>query len=139
MSDTPTPQPHDAPAQPRVGAKLISEDYIADAIQKQSTAHPKYRFHPDWVGEWVEDDFAMGLALEVFHELSAELAKKDEALNVLDNYITDQTQRIAELEAILARIDQIAPRADDSCLDPGVTLSEAVRRALKDEVDDATN
>ena len=41
-----------------------------------------------------------------------------------------------ELIAIIARIDEVVPRADNSCEDPGITISEAVRRernALKQE------
>ena len=37
-------------------------------------------------------------------------------------------EEIAELKAIIARIDEVTPRADSTCDDPGITLSEAVRR-----------
>lgn len=39
-------------------------------------------------------------------------------------------KRIAELEGIIAFIDAKAPRADMSCAEPGITLSEAARREL---------
>lgn len=39
-------------------------------------------------------------------------------------------KRIAELEAVLALIDKKAPRADATCDEPGITLSEAARRQL---------
>ena len=41
-------------------------------------------------------------------------------------------QRIAELEAVLAYIDAHAPLADATCNEPGITLSEAARRAIKE-------
>lgn len=34
---------------------------------------------------------------------------------------------------ILNYLDQIAPLADDTCTEPGITLSEAVRRALAEK------
>jgi hypothetical protein len=45
--------------------------------------------------------------------------------------------RIAEMEAIITYIDEHAPRADDTCAEPGITLSEAARRAIADT--EATN
>lgn len=42
--------------------------------------------------------------------------------------------RIAELEAIIAYIDDVAPRADETCDEPGIKFSEAVRRAIRDGV-----
>lgn len=41
--------------------------------------------------------------------------------------------RIAELEAIIQFIDARHPAADDTCDEPGISFSEAVRRTLKDE------
>jgi hypothetical protein len=41
-------------------------------------------------------------------------------------------ERIAELEAVLAYIDAHAPLADATCNEPGITLSEAARRAVKE-------
>lgn len=41
-------------------------------------------------------------------------------------------QRIAELEAVLAYIDAHAPLADATCNEPGITLSETARRAIKE-------
>ena len=41
-------------------------------------------------------------------------------------------ERIAELEAVLAYIDAHAPLADATCNEPGITLSEAARRAIKE-------
>lgn len=37
-----------------------------------------------------------------------------------------------ELQAIIQLIDARAPRADATCVDPGITLSEAARRTLRD-------
>jgi chromosome segregation ATPase len=47
-------------------------------------------------------------------------------------------RRIEELEAVLTRIDAIAPAADDTCLEPGITLSEAVWRAMREEEENET-
>lgn len=49
-------------------------------------------------------------------------------------YVMTLQAEIAELKAIIAYIDDVAPRADKTCDEPGITLSEAVRRALRDGV-----
>ena len=38
---------------------------------------------------------------------------------------------VTRLRAIIAHIDKTAPRADRTCDEPGITLSEAARRALE--------
>lgn len=39
-----------------------------------------------------------------------------------------QAQEIGRLVQIIARMDAVTPRADESCDDPGITLSEAIQR-----------
>lgn len=56
-----------------------------------------------------------------------------EKINRLEGEKINLHRRIEELEAVLTRIDAIAPAADDTCLEPGITLSEAVRRELRDD------
>lgn len=43
----------------------------------------------------------------------------------------DMQARIDELEAIIKYIDDNAPLADDECVAPGITLSQAAANALK--------
>jgi hypothetical protein len=51
----------------------------------------------------------------------------------LTKAVEQLTAENAELKAIIARMDIAAPVADESCLEPGITLSEAVRREFRDE------
>lgn len=44
--------------------------------------------------------------------------------------VAELTARVVDLEAILAYIDAHAPLADATCNQPGITLSEAARRAV---------
>ena len=41
-------------------------------------------------------------------------------------------ERVAQLEAVIAYIDAHAPLADTTCNEPGITLSEAARRAMSE-------
>ena len=43
-----------------------------------------------------------------------------------------EREKVAKLEAVLAYIDAHAPLADATCNEPGITLSEAARRAMKE-------
>lgn len=43
------------------------------------------------------------------------------------------TAELAECRAVIAKIDIVAPLADETCLEPGITLSEAVRRQLQEQ------
>jgi len=60
--------------------------------------------------------------------------------------IEERDQRIAALESenerlkeVIKRIDEVVPHADETCDEPGITLSEAVRREMeRKEVDDGT-
>ena len=40
---------------------------------------------------------------------------------------------IERLRALIKRIDATAPLADSTCREPGITISEAVSRMLRDE------
>ena len=51
---------------------------------------------------------------------------------ILQEMHEDAMARITELESIIAYIDGHAPRADGTCDEPGITLSEAARRAMRD-------
>ena len=52
--------------------------------------------------------------------------------------LTSAMQRIAELEAIIKYIDDYAPRADSTCVKPGITLSQAAKNAIDElEAQDA--
>jgi hypothetical protein len=39
--------------------------------------------------------------------------------------------QLAKVQAIITRIDQVAPLADETCDEPGITLSEAIRREIE--------
>ena len=41
-----------------------------------------------------------------------------------------EREKVAQLEAVMAYIDAHAPLADATCNEPGITLSEAARRAM---------
>ena len=43
-----------------------------------------------------------------------------------------ERERVTQLEAVLAHIDAHAPLADATCNEPGITLSEAARRAMQE-------
>ena len=44
-------------------------------------------------------------------------------------------EQLAEAMSIIEYIDKHAPLADDTCDEPGITLSEAARRAIADNAD----
>lgn len=52
----------------------------------------------------------------------------EEIITDLHNALT----KVKELEGVLAYIDAHAPLADESCLEPGITLSEAARRSIQE-------
>lgn len=37
---------------------------------------------------------------------------------------------VDRLKAIIKKIDEVTPRADNTCTEPGIAISEAVRRKL---------
>lgn len=45
--------------------------------------------------------------------------------------LVDMSIEVAQLRAILRLIDERVPRADDTCDEPGITISEAARRELR--------
>lgn len=47
--------------------------------------------------------------------------------------IADGIRENNELRAIIALMDKYAPLADETCDEPGITLSEAVRREMKEQ------
>lgn len=51
--------------------------------------------------------------------------------DVLRGQVEMLINEVERLRAIIARMDEVAPRADDTCDEPGITLSEAVRREFK--------
>lgn len=60
------------------------------------------------------------------------IARASMAETIIHNVgaLCDEVER---LRAVIARIDEAAGRADSTCDEPGITLSEAVRRELKDK------
>lgn len=68
--------------------------------------------------------------------LSGQVLRGDEKIGKLERDKINLHYRIEELEAVLTRIDAIAPPADDTCLEPGISLSEAVRRQLQEQAND---
>ncbi len=43
---------------------------------------------------------------------------------------------LAEMKALIAFMDKWVPLADDTCAEPGITYSEACKRAMKEEMSD---
>ena len=68
-------------------------------------------------------------------ESAYEEGVSDMALFVTEREIALETAQVevTRLRAILAYIDAYAPPADATCDAPGITLSEAARRMLRDE------
>lgn len=91
---------------------------------------------PDISPEAVER-FASSLDKNVQRLTGIPNAKSAEAeiLRALRAELTHcQKSREAEvkaLKAVIVRMDEVAPRADHTCNEPGITLSEAVRREMK--------
>lgn len=57
-----------------------------------------------------------------------------EAVTQLATEVAEEKQReIDRLQAIIGRIDTYAPRADKTCIRPGITLSQAAANMLRDE------
>ena len=56
-----------------------------------------------------------------------------EIRNDYERRIAELEAELAELQSIIVYIDDHAPRADETCEEPGITLSEAARRAPKEQ------
>ena len=65
-------------------------------------------------------------------ELEAGQRNAQQSIDYLQSERERMNTRIAELEAVLSYIDAHAPLADATCDEPGITLSEAARRAIKE-------
>jgi hypothetical protein len=58
----------------------------------------------------------------------------EERNNRLFHKAARRLAEIKELQALIQYIDAHAPRADSTCDEPGISLSEAAKRAIKDEL-----
>lgn len=67
-------------------------------------------------------------ALEANVSLIAAAPSLRDTVAALADLADAQAQENAKLKAIIAKMDAHSPRADKTCDDPGITLSEAVMR-----------
>ena len=68
-------------------------------------------------------------------QLHARLEEAATAHQVLTAENAKLREQLAEAMSIIEYIDKHAPLADDTCDEPGITLSEAARRAIADNAD----
>lgn len=62
-----------------------------------------------------------------------EIMKLEYAVEVIEKELARSQKENERLTAIIKRIDRHAPRADKTCVKPGITLSQAVINMLREE------
>jgi hypothetical protein len=72
-------------------------------------------------------------AISRLAELEAELGLAKAETVFAQSAAGHLRDHIDELTRLINRMDHLAPMADNSCLEPGITLSEACRRMLAEE------
>ena len=128
-------------------ASNVTRPELYDMVSRCAAGEMVYPFWRDWAHlvAWTtyfhggDEEITGGLMERTpdpmtrrYIEQFVATCKAESRADDLNTELIAARQRIAELEAVLAYIDAHAPLADATCNEPGITLSEAARRAIKE-------